>query len=48
MLFRSAGSDAYLTKPFTREALLEAIQAQRSARPAGAPGMDAADAGRAA
>jgi twitching motility two-component system response regulator PilG len=45
---RMAGSDAYLTKPYTREALLEAIQAQRAARPAGATGMDAADAGRAA
>jgi twitching motility two-component system response regulator PilG len=41
---RMAGSDEYLTKPFTREALLEVIAAQlpsRAAPGAGAPGRAA-------
>jgi twitching motility two-component system response regulator PilG len=41
---RMAGSDEYLTKPFTREALLAAIAAQMSSRAApgaGAPGRAA-------
>src|SRR5438105_14706243 len=39
---RMAGSDEYLTKPFTREALLKAIAAQR-ARAAAAHGAGAGD-----
>ena len=34
---RMVGSDDYVTKPFTREALLKAIAAARAAAPPGAP-----------